>query len=82
MLFVLIRSDFNEYTQYTIFNMKNKQTKKLNILKSAAIGFFFKGLKNDFETAVINEPSVFEPMKFYCTYNKPQAGLTMSPVLN
>ena len=23
------------------------------------------GLKNEFETAVVNEPSVFEPMKFY-----------------
>ena len=23
------------------------------------------GLKNEFETAVVNEPSVFEPLKFY-----------------
>ena len=30
-------------------------------------GFFSKGLKNEFETAVVNEPSVFEPLKFYCT---------------
>ena len=28
--------------------------------------FFSKGLKNEFETAVVNEPSVFEPLKFYC----------------
>ena len=28
---------------------------------------FSKGLKNDFEIAVINEPSVFEPLQFYCT---------------
>ena len=27
---------------------------------------FSKGLKNEFETAVVNEPSVFEPLKFYC----------------
>ena len=27
---------------------------------------FFTGLKNEFETAVINEPTVFEPLKFYC----------------
>ena len=26
------------------------------------------GLKNEFETAVVNEPSVFEPLKFYCIY--------------
>ena len=31
--------------------------------------FFSKGLKKDFETAVVNEPSVFEPSKFYlCGY--------------
>ena len=29
-----------------------------------------KGLKNEFETAVVNEPSVFEPLKFYCMYHK------------
>ena len=26
----------------------------------------FKGLKNEFEISVVNEPSVFEPLKFYC----------------
>ena len=31
------------------------------------MGFISKGLKNEFETAVVNEPSVFEPLKFYCT---------------
>ena len=34
--------------------------------KSAAMGFFTYGLKNEFETAVVNEPSVFELLKFYC----------------
>ena len=38
------RGDSYEYTQYTIFNMNKKNT--LNLLKSAAIGFFSKGLKN------------------------------------
>ena len=32
------------------------------------MGFFYKGLKNEFETAVVNEPAVFEPLKFYCIY--------------
>ena len=27
-----------------------------------------KGSKNEFETAVVNEPSVCEPSKFYCTH--------------
>ena len=32
------------------------------------MGFCSKGLKNEFETAVVNEPLVFEPLKFYCIY--------------
>ena len=58
------RGDSNEYTQYTIFNIKKKIT--VNYSKSAAMGFFSKGLKNRFETAVVSEPSVFKPLKFYC----------------
>ena len=60
------QGDSNGYTKYTIFHMNRKNT--LNYLKSAALGFFSKGLKNEFETAVVNEPSVFEPLKFYCMY--------------
>ena len=60
------RGDSNEYTQYTIFDMNKKNT--LNYPKSAAMGFFSKGLKNEFKIAVVNEPSVLEPLKFYCTY--------------
>ena len=53
--------DSNEYTQYTIFNIKKKIT--LNYPKCAPVGFSFsKGLKDEFETAVVNEPSVFEPL--------------------
>ena len=60
------RGDSKEYTQYTFFSMKKKKN-TLNHPKSAAMGFFSKGLKHEFETAVVNEPlSVFEPLKFYC----------------
>ena len=50
------RGDSNEYTHYTIFNIKKKIT--LNYPKSAAMGFCSKGLNNEFETAVVYEPSV------------------------
>ena len=60
------RGDSDEYIQYTIFNIKKKIT--VNCSKYAAMGFFFKGLKNEFETAVVNELSVFEPLKFYYRY--------------
>ena len=39
---------------------------KLNYPKSAAMGLFSNELKNGFETAMVNEPSVFESLKFYC----------------
>ena len=46
--------------------------KKITLIypKSAAMGFCSKGLKNEFETAMVNEPSVFEPLKFYCIFHK------------
>ena len=59
------RGDSNDNTKYTIFNIKKKTT--LKYPKSAAMGFCSKGLKNEFEIAVVSETSVFEPLKFYCT---------------
>ena len=53
------------YVQYIIFNIiKRKIT--LNYSKSAAMGFFCNVLKNEFNTAVVNKSSVFEPLKVYC----------------
>ena len=43
------------------------------------MGFFSKGLKNEFEIAVVNEPSVFESLKFYCTYTKQKYVETSTP---
>ena len=37
----------------------------LNYPKFAAVRFS-KALKNEFATAVVEEPSVFKPLKFYC----------------
>ena len=60
------RGDSNEYAQYTIFNIKRKIT--LNNPKFAAMVFISWGLKHEFETAMVDEPSVFEPLKNYCIY--------------
>ena len=36
-------------------------------LSQICMGYVFSlELKNEFETAVVNERSVFEPLKFYC----------------
>ena len=45
------RGDSNENTQYTIFNVNKTNT--LNYPKSAAMGFFSKGLKNPFLGSVV-----------------------------
>ena len=60
------RGDSNEYTKYTICKYDKEKHHKLSQICS--YGLFSKGLKNEFETAVVNEPSVFEPLKFYCTW--------------
>ena len=60
------RGDSNEYTQYTIFQYKKENIPKLSQICN--YGICSKGLKNEFETAVVNEPSVFEPLKFYYIY--------------
>ena len=66
------RGDSNAYTQYTIFQYEKEKYPKLSQICS--YGNFSKGLKNEFERAVVNEPSVFEPLKCYCT-NKRIGGM-------
>ena len=43
--------------------------------------FFPMGLKNKFETAVEYEPSVFEPLKFYCTYKYKAQSISIPQIL-
>ena len=45
------------------FSIHNKFS--LNYPESAVLDFS-KRPKDEFETAAVNEPSVFEPLKFYC----------------
>ena len=49
---------------YHFYNKKRKSP--LIILNLHVWDFFSKGLNNEFEIAEVNEPSVFEPLKFYC----------------
>ena len=60
------QGDSNEYAQYTIFNIKKGKSPK--IIPNLQLGDFSQGLKNKFETAVVNQPSVFEQLKFYCIH--------------
>ena len=46
------------------FQYKHKQSPNLSQICSYEI--CSKGLKNEFEVAVVIESSVFEPLKFYC----------------
>ena len=40
----------------------------LNYPKSATIEFVPRDPRRSSKPAVVNEPSVFEPLKFYCTF--------------
>ena len=57
------RGDSNKYTQYTIFITKKKKENHSKL--SAATGLFRRGSRTA-ETAMVNEPSVFEPLNVYC----------------
>ena len=62
------RGNSNEYTQHIIINIKKKITlnyPRYNYVCSC--GIFSKGLENEFEIGMVNLPSKFEPLKFYCT---------------
>ena len=54
----------SHYTQSTISQYKKENNPKLSQICN--YGICSKGLKNEFEPAVVNEPSVFELFKFYC----------------
>ena len=58
------RGDSNEYTEYTISQYKKENHPQL--FQICIYGICFKGPKNEFETAVVNQPPVFQPLKFYC----------------
>ena len=64
------RGDSNEYKQYTVINMKKKGNHPYYHTYYDSVcsyhGIFSLGLKNEFEIVVVTEPSVFEPLKFYC----------------
>ena len=53
----------------TIYHFQYKIENRPKLTQICSYGIFSKGLKNEFETAVVNEPSVFEPLKFYCICN-------------
>ena len=62
------RGDSNEYTQHAIISIKEHMILNYHKYNNVcSYGICSKGLKNEFETSVVNEPSVFEPLKFYCT---------------
>ena len=52
------RGNSNEYTQYTVSQYEKENDPKLSQI--CKYGTFSKGPKNEFETAMVNEPSEFE----------------------
>ena len=57
----------NEHTQRIIIYILNKITLNYSTYNNVfSYGIFSQGLKNELEIAVVNEPSVFEPLNFDC----------------
>ena len=61
---------------FTIYKKENLP----KLFQICSYGIFSKGLKKfEFETAMVNEPSVFEPLKFHCSLNPFHFLLSISP---
>ena len=60
------RGDSNEYTQHTFSRKKKKIYLNYPFIVFAGNPC---GLKNMFDSSMVNEPSEFEPLKFYCRNN-------------
>ena len=60
-------STYNIPFEYEKKKKKKKKKFTLNYPKPAAMDFS-KRLNNKFKIAVVNEPSVFEPLNVYCIY--------------
>ena len=54
--------DSDMSTRYTVFSLK----KNHSIVPNLQVWDFYQGKQNEFQAAVINEPSVFKPLKVYC----------------
>ena len=52
---------------HTIYHFQYKKENYRKFFHIFSYGIFSKGLKNEFEIALVNDPSVFERLKFYCS---------------
>ena len=58
------RGHSNDNTQHTIYNIIKENHPKLSQISAMR---FLQGTKERDQNSLVNEPSVFEPLKFYCT---------------
>ena len=58
-----ITSSRQFYSVHIIYDFQYKKSPNLSHIRRYEM--FSKRLKNEFETAVVNEPSVFEPLKVF-----------------
>ena len=52
-----------------MYHFQYKKEKHPKLSQICSYGIVSQGLKNEFEAAMVNEPSGFEPLKFYCIYD-------------
>ena len=61
------RGDLNEYTQHTIFNVKQKTTQKFPKSEPEAMRFFVKGTQEQVRNSRGKRAISVHSLKFYCT---------------
>ena len=52
----------------TIYHFQYKKENHPKLSQICSQGIFSSGLQHEFEPAMVNEPSVFELLKFYCIW--------------
>ena len=72
MLLGLPRGHSNEYTHYQYIKQN-----RFKLSQICSYWIFSKELKEEFETAMVNKPSVFKPLKFYCIWDHSRDGKTL-----
>ena len=81
-VFIRIASSRQFLWVLTIYHFQYEKENNPKLTQICSYGIFSKRLKNEFKTAMVNEASVFEPLKFYCNSQRWPVILWMTIAFN
>ena len=69
----IVCSHYNRFIEAILMSTHNipfslQKRNHTKLFQISSHGIFYKRLKNEFAIAVVNEPLVFEPLKFSCSF--------------